>query len=480
MSKLNRGNSHISIGEYMTQAGWPLVGRIRSVVGYQDKEIQPITVREMEQYNWDSPYNTDECNSHIEYANKNRFYQWLYILVGHPFRSAKVYPVVSTLDNPELLRSSTHCRFDVTAVADGEGAKRKWIQGWQQLRGSFEPMRKSLKGLTKIFSRYKSSIEVVDNDLTSFLNGTGNVVEGLTQLVLVPIFLLFRLLKNLGLLFRHPFTGASYSNLFVRTARDIGYSITWVIEGSLEIVQGLLRIALQVPKWFIQMPIRGIRTAVSGYVSFSENTGTQALVLLAHESVKTALTEKVKADGGVSYYEDSATNAFDEFIANIDKKKTTIKNHSWKNLQKIMAGLNILPKLYEGTWPEFYRAAMAKDNAPDFKGLIEECYNLKPKVSHDRNNKDYQDARAQIIEVLTAGLQQRYLQHLQQTVTVAEAGTIFAELAFKAMRAENLKGQMVDNGRYSQLLIGSETTSVKTAQDVLQSFDSNLAKFDVF
>lgn len=232
--KLNRGDSHISIGEYMVQAGWPGVGGVRKILGYDDSKIQPERVPLFRSYN---------DNARI---------------------------LVSTLDNPWWLKSTNHEQYDPTAMGvygNLEPRARityKLIQGWQQLRGSFEPIRKSLKGLTKIVARYKSRNEILHNDVLSFAYGAGNVVEGVAQIVFVPFFLIFRLLKHLWSIVRHPFTGASYKNLVVRFARDIGYSGTWLIEGALETGQGVIRIVMQIPKWFIQIPLRGFRTLFIG------------------------------------------------------------------------------------------------------------------------------------------------------------------------------------------------------------------------
>lgn len=467
MAKLNRGNSHISIGQYMTQAGWPLVGRVRGVLGYDDDELWPLNANhkfwdvDLDVYDKKSPYNTEDCQSHVDYANKNCLYELMYQIVGHGVVVDHISPVISTLDNPELLMSPTHYRFDATDVPSdlvldhlpegGAMVKRKLTQGWQQFRGSFEPLRKSLKGLTKIFGRYKSSREIVRNDALSFVYGVGNLIEGITQIVLVPFFLVFRLLKHVGLLLRHPFTGASYSNLVVRFARDIGYSITWLIEGSLETVQGVLRIVMQLPKWLIQMPLRGLRTAASGYATFKDNDGTQALINLANQDINAQIVNKVKANGGNSFFEKEAKSLHQEFVS-------THKGGylGWEYFQKLMLNkMNLCARrLDSSSWQSFCAASGHEAVEIDFQSCVA------------------QEADKELFTaIVSAWLQQNHIMGLEAFETLSEHGKgIFGELQEKAERAR-AKGQKLGEGvGFFDL---TRDITVSAARDAIKLYNPN-------
>lgn len=474
MAKLNRGNSHISIGQYMTQAGWPLVGRVRSVFGYDDEQLFPLNVNhefcdvDLDVYDTESPYNTEDCASHIQYANKNGLYQLFYRIVGHDIdEDGDVYPVISTLDNPELLVSSTHNRFDPTCVPSdhdlselpegGAMVKRKLTQGWQQFRGSFEPMRKSLKGLTKVFSRYKSSKEVLHNDAMSFVYGIGNIIEGVTQIVLVPFFLVFRLLKHVGLLLRHPFTGASYSNLVVRFARDIGYSITWLIEGSLETVQGVLRIVMQLPKWLIQMPVRGLRTAVSGYATFKENAGTQTLIRSINQEINTQLAEQVKQDKvSISYFQQRAQGIYELFILG----KNAPEDFQWEDLRRLI--VNVLnsqdPDLLDSVWHQF--RAHAGYGLIEFESLLGDQANREAK-------------KEQLIAIIRDGMKNYYLDGLESKTKLSEnVHAMFYEMRWKRFFADS-KGQEIG----STVSVEQYADSVSSARKIVQAFNPEAVVF---
>lgn len=506
MAKMNRGDSHISIGQYMSQAGWPLVARVRSRLGYNDAKISP-------QVKYPDWKNLDDAKvKDVVSINNNSLYKFLYKLVGHVVDpdDELVYRIVSTLDHPKYLRSPSHKRFDATAVITKDEydkpiklkgralTTRKLIQGWQQLRGSFEPLRKSLRGFFKLAARYKSPDEALHNDALGFVYGAGNIVEGATQIILVPFFLVFRLLKHLGIFIRHPFTGAACANLVVRFARDLGYSGSWLIEGTLETAQGIVRIAMQVLKWGVQMPLRYARTFWIGsktYAKFEDNAGTQALIHLANTRINAVIVTKNNESGSVTQaLEKWANNAFNQFIAGISVDllpqyssgskdrgdAQVLRNSSWDNLRVRLLSTKPTFETNFGSWHDFCAAGnhlvtthdsdgKPRHVTPEFENLMRNCYCLHTA----KQWTEYESAKTNMIAILVDGLAQLKLKTVEtETMLTANTLSVFKEVKCKAKRAE-AKGQTVDGEKLKGVMALRNYTRLDTVRETIRAYDSD-------
>ena len=140
----------------------------------------------------------------------------------------------------------------------------------RQLLGAFQPVADMAKDFLDSFKPYKSTFQT-KRDLKQPFWGVINALAGFASLFLIPLFYVLGISQVIfakDLKHKRLSTFAKFSVL----------SVSWMLEGVLNMVRGLSQILTTPLTWAIKMPLRGILTKVKGAPKIEDNPGIQNLV----------------------------------------------------------------------------------------------------------------------------------------------------------------------------------------------------------
>jgi hypothetical protein len=183
--------------------------------------------------------------------------------------------------------------------------------------GGFNPILSSGKDIADTFKPYKSFYHVI-RDAIQPLNGLGNIVKGVFDIVASPLILLYNT--------------ARYAKLAIQKNRAEYFTMPMTVHGIkaaghftgglTSIVRGIGQIATT-PLMWLRIPFRGMITAVTGRPTLSDEVqeGVNNLAELAKKQDKTITDAKTLDKGIVSLIRKS--------------RKAEVRNQNFGNAQKV-------------------------------------------------------------------------------------------------------------------------------------------------
>lgn len=162
--------------------------------------------------------------------------------------------------------------------------ERKPIIGLKaQFLGPFQTFLDVKKDLTNTFKPYKSSY-YLKKDAMQPLYGVTNLLKGLVYIVAAPLTLLF------NLFIREPYRtiksfislSSALTHYFHNTKINVLRTMSWLLDGSLNVIRGVTQIATTPLTWLIKIPMRELITTIKGAPTIEENNAVKNLVSKAN------------------------------------------------------------------------------------------------------------------------------------------------------------------------------------------------------
>ena len=203
----------------------------------------------------------------------NGGYQSLFEYLVH-----KDFPFARTIDAKLYPTENSTLRYTNTAPYArryNETPKGHWTD---QFIGTLQPIASMANDFQYTFKPYKSVRDVLI-DVLQPVRGVVNILRGIANLVVAPIFLL-------GNTVRYALISGSFSNFSSNMKLNLGRSTSWFIDGLSTLIRGTTQIIASPLTWALRIPLRGIITGIKGTPDISENEAIQRLVDQGNQAIE--------------------------------------------------------------------------------------------------------------------------------------------------------------------------------------------------